>query len=53
MKSSSTLKIVRLPLATDMAGNDLGIQGYVFGSGRPKGYMQGGHHGGEVRCWGF
>lgn len=43
----------RLNITTDIAGNDIAVAGYTFGTGSPRVYIQGGVHGGEVTFWIF
>lgn len=44
-------KKIIIPLTTDLAGNNIDIQGVVLGSGNPKVCIQSGTHGGELTFW--
>ena len=45
------MKKVKIPLTTDLAGNELNISGVELGSGSPRICIQSGTHGGEITFW--
>ncbi len=42
------IKQIKIPLFTDISGNEININGVEIGNGKPSIYVQGGTHGGEV-----